>query len=123
MDDAPNNKKGSRAKALWESGTAQDLGNALLPGDFRILCPGTSALELHQKNQGELQNQKPETLCEWSPMGECSQRVSSADFFGASSVASALDIRLGRDPDANETRLPQGFGLDRQNRKFLLCWE
>jgi hypothetical protein len=35
------------------------LGNALWPGNFRVLGPGTSALELHQKNQGELQNQKP----------------------------------------------------------------
>jgi len=31
-----------------------------------------------------------------------------ADFFGASSVASALDIRIGRDPGANDANLSQG---------------
>jgi len=51
------------------------LGNALGSSDLRVLGPEASTRELHQKNHGELQNQKSETLCEWSPTGEYSQRV------------------------------------------------
>ena len=41
--------------------------------------------------------------------------------FGADSVASALHLRHGRDPAADEARLPRPRpGLD-QNRNFLLC--
>jgi len=43
--------------------------------------------------------------------------------FGADSVASALPLRRGRDPSADEARLPRPpRGLAR-NRNFLLCWK
>jgi hypothetical protein len=47
------------------------------------------------------QVQKRRTLGATGPLATYPQRVLHSRFFGASSVASALDLRLGRDPDAN----------------------
>ena len=46
-----------------------------------------------------------------------------ADHFGASSVASALGIRHGRDPAADDVQLNMPSQMLGQNRTFLLCWE
>ncbi len=58
------------------------------PGDFRSLDPGTSAPELHPRIPG-----KTKTLCAASRFRAYPQRVPHSRFFGASPLASALDLR------------------------------
>jgi len=70
------------------------------PGGFRVLDPGTSALELHPRIPG-----KNKTLCPTNRSSVDLQRVQHSQFFGAYSVASALDLRLERDPEANRSTL------------------
>lgn len=76
------------------------------PGVFAFFDPGASTPELHQRIR------KSKTLCQTSRFGTAYlQRVVCSRFFGASPVASALDLRSGRDPGAN------GFTL----RSHLHC--
>jgi|SRR5579864_7878293 len=70
------------------------------PGGFRVLDPGTSALELHPRIPGKT---KPSARPTGSSVDL--QRVQHGQFFGANSVASALDLRLERDPEANRSTL------------------
>jgi DNA-binding Lrp family transcriptional regulator len=49
------------------------------------------------------------------------QRVPAADLFGASSVASALDVARRRDPASNALTLTPPLPPPSQNRNFLLC--
>jgi hypothetical protein len=74
------------------------------PAASAFLVQGPPLGNFTKKIREELQNQKPNPL-RISPRWEYSQRVGGADFFGASSVASALDIRFRRDPDANGNQL------------------
>jgi DNA-binding transcriptional regulator LsrR (DeoR family) len=52
---------------------------------------------------------------------EVAQRVQTADFFGASSVASALDVARRRGPADNDLTLSPSLPPPSQNRNFLLC--
>ena len=52
---------------------------------------------------GSLEKPKPSTRTAGSPA--YLQRVQHSQFFGAYSVASALDLRLERDPEANRSTL------------------
>ena len=61
---------------------------------LRVLGSRPSALRLHQKNLHPSQ-----TLCLDKPTRLTRRGFRDADFFGASSVASALDRCTGRDPD------------------------
>jgi len=66
------------------------------PATFAFLEPGPP-----------LGNFTKESLAKKQPSasGTHSQRVLTSRFFGASSVASALDLRSGRDPDAKVLKL------------------
>ena len=62
---------------------------------LRVLAPGPPLRNL-TKESG-----KSKTLCQISRCATNPQRVRHSRFFGASPVASALDLRAGRDPGAN----------------------
>jgi hypothetical protein len=103
-----NSKPGRGSRAKPQRGVG-DLPRCVRDARF---CPAASAFLVQGpplwnftkkiRGNGKTKNQKPSAN---GLPGEYSQRVSGADFFGASSVASALDIRLGRDPEANENQL------------------
>jgi hypothetical protein len=94
------------------------------PAIFAFPWSKASAPELHQKNMANPKNQNP-----W--MKILTQGFwRSADFFGASPVASALDLRLGRDPVADRPQSSMGGAPDppkrgtfyfAEKRNFLLC--
>ena len=66
------------------------------PGTVAFFDPETAAPELH------LRIHQSKTLCQPHRVRTVSpQRVPYSRFFGASPVASALDLRPGRDPGAN----------------------
>ena len=67
------------------------------PAIFAFNLSKASALRLHQKNMAEPNPKNQNPLRKVLTRGF---RI-SADFFGASPVASALDLRLGRDPDTD----------------------
>jgi len=64
------------------------------PAIFAFTLSKASAPELHQKNMANPNPQNQNPLLRILTRGFWP----SADFFGASSVASALDLRRGRDP-------------------------
>jgi hypothetical protein len=74
-----------------------------------------SARELHQKNVAQPRPLRPEP-----PARDLSQGVQglSRHFFGASSVASALDLRGGRDPAADREQSITAFLADRPKEEL-----
>src|SRR5512142_400326 len=89
------------------------------PGGFRVILSRASARESHQKNLSCPATQNP--LLDPPQHGAVAQRVPTADFFGASSVASALDVARRRDPADNDLTLSRSLPPPSQNRNFLLC--
>jgi len=83
----------------------------------RLLCPKASAPELHQKNMANPNPPNQNPLLRILTRGFWPL----ADFFGASSVASALDLRRGRDPVTDRSQSSMGSVPNPQNRNFLLC--
>jgi hypothetical protein len=70
------------------------------PGGFRVLDPGPPLWSFTQES---LEKTKPSARPTGSSVDL--QRVQHGQFFGAYSVASALDLRLERDPEANRSTL------------------
>ena len=68
------------------------------PAVFAFPMPKASAPKLHQRNGGFEVRSKKALRRRWG------HRRAAADFFGASSVASALGIRSGRDPETDKRR-------------------
>jgi hypothetical protein len=54
------------------------------------------------------------------PSASCLQRV-SADFSGASPVASALGVHVRRDPGMDQINVSWAVVANAQNRNFLFC--
>src|SRR5271157_3114716 len=69
------------------------------PAGFALPMPKASAPKLHQRNGARLENAVGER--KEAPRPQWVAEGPRADFFGASSVASALGIRRGRDPTAD----------------------
>ena len=76
------------------------------PAIFAFNLSKASALRLHQRNVTEPNPENPNPKNQ-NPLEKILTRGFriSADFFGASPVASALDLRLGRDPDTDRIYL------------------
>jgi hypothetical protein len=113
-------RKRKPGKTALQSGLCTRLGLRFCSATSRSLS-SASARGTSPKKSGGTSKPKTKPSANYLPLGVLTEGFSCADFFGASSVASALDIRLGRDPGANETKLPQGLREARQNRNFLLC--
>ena len=75
------------------------------PAGFAFYMPKASARKLHQRNGAKTG-------------GRLSTQTGKADFFGASSVASALGIRCGRDPAADR-RLARSMPCPNQKKLQL----
>ena len=86
------------------------------PAAFAFFCPGPGT---SPKKSFLPTTQNP--LLDPPQHGAVAQRVQTADFFGASSVASALDVARRRDPADNDLTLSPSLPPRSQNRNFLLC--
>ena len=78
------------------------------PAIFAFLLSKASTPELHQKNMAHPNPQNQNPLRRILTRGFWR----SADFFGASSVASALDLRRGRDPVTDPSQPSSGVTPD-----------
>jgi len=76
------------------------------PAIFAFTLSKASAPELHQKNMANPKTKNPLRRILLKGFWP------SADFFGASSVASALDLRRGRDPVTDRSQSSMGVTPD-----------
>jgi hypothetical protein len=99
----------STAKAIRKPGKSR-------PASARSMIQGLRSETSPNKSVSKA---KPSALSR--PLGSRAEGFAKADFFGASPVASALDLRNGRDPDTQTVTLSCSFRSAGAAQVFLRC--